>query len=222
MRYTLYFLIAVLTLISIGQSAAPLAMFTCTTSPISRGDSVTFTDYSTNTPTSWWWDFGDSSNSTEQNPVHIYWYPGTFHACLTAINGDGRDVNNTVITVNAVYRAKATTTIAPEPTGPYTTMIEAIGTGPSNMTVPPLLTIFTVAAAPFTAVLGDIAWVILFLIPFLMMWLMQRDLVIPGVAGIILGGVILLRLPSEYQIVATAFIAISITAIVWQLYTSRD
>lgn len=37
------------------------------------GDRVIFTDTSTNTPTSWLWDFGDGSPySTEQNPVHKF------------------------------------------------------------------------------------------------------------------------------------------------------
>jgi PKD repeat protein len=32
--------------------------------------------------TSWYWDFGDNSNSTEQNPVHVYSNPGTYTVSL--------------------------------------------------------------------------------------------------------------------------------------------
>ncbi|MES2006905.1 MAG: PKD domain-containing protein [Patescibacteria group bacterium] len=52
---------------------------------------VHFTDESTNNPTSWLWDFGDGSTSTEQNPIHIYGTTGTFTVELTATNADGSD-----------------------------------------------------------------------------------------------------------------------------------
>jgi PKD repeat protein len=57
---------------------------------------VTFTDASTNTPSSWLWNFGDSSseNSTQQNPVHTYAVPGKFTVSLTATNAYGSDVES--------------------------------------------------------------------------------------------------------------------------------
>jgi len=42
-------------------------------------------------PTSWLWDFGDGSTSTEQNPVHIYESEGSFTVKLTATNSAGSD-----------------------------------------------------------------------------------------------------------------------------------
>jgi PKD repeat protein len=52
---------------------------------------VTFTDSSTNTPTSWAWDFGDGTSSTIQNPSHVYNTPGIFTIGLTATNAGGSD-----------------------------------------------------------------------------------------------------------------------------------
>ena len=51
-----------------------------------------FTDLSTNTPSSWTWDFGDGNTSTAQNPTHTFATAGTFNICLTATNTAG---NNT-------------------------------------------------------------------------------------------------------------------------------
>lgn len=48
-----------------------------------------FNDLSTNTPTSWLWDFGDGSTSTEQHPSHTYATPGDYTVCLTAANDWG-------------------------------------------------------------------------------------------------------------------------------------
>lgn len=42
-----------------------------------------FTDFSIGNITSWFWDFGDGSNSTLQNPSHQYNSPGAFDVCLT-------------------------------------------------------------------------------------------------------------------------------------------
>ncbi|MCD4725538.1 MAG: PKD domain-containing protein [Bacteroidales bacterium] len=42
-----------------------------------------FTDFSSGNPTSWFWDFGDSTFSYEQNPIHVFPNGGTFLVCLT-------------------------------------------------------------------------------------------------------------------------------------------
>ena len=55
--------------------------------------SLKFTDKSTGDPTSWNWDFGDGSNSTEEKPVHIYSEVGRYNITLTATNAVG---NNTI------------------------------------------------------------------------------------------------------------------------------
>jgi len=54
---------------------------------------VTFTDTSAYSPTSWLWDFGDgdSTNSTVQNPVHTYASAATYSVTLTATNAGGSD-----------------------------------------------------------------------------------------------------------------------------------
>jgi PKD repeat protein len=51
---------------------------------------VTFNDTSTGSPTTWLWDFGDGTpTSNQQNPVHAYSAPGTYVVTLTARNSIG-------------------------------------------------------------------------------------------------------------------------------------
>lgn len=56
------------------------------------GQTVNFTDLSTNGPINWFWDFGDSqtdSTSTSQNPSHIYYTGGYYNVCLFITDNNG-------------------------------------------------------------------------------------------------------------------------------------
>jgi len=68
----------------------PAAAFSATPTMGSMPLTVSFTDQSTGSPTSWKWAFGDGSDySTEQNPVHTYNKPGRYNVTLTASNANG-------------------------------------------------------------------------------------------------------------------------------------
>lgn len=64
----------------------PVALFTYSGDP-----DVSFTDLSTNSPTTWLWDFGDGSFSTVENPNHTYASNGTYLVCLTVDGPGGSD-----------------------------------------------------------------------------------------------------------------------------------
>ena len=85
--------------------SAPVAEFSGTPTTLCEGNTVSFTDLSTNTPTSWSWTFtgGTPSSSTAQNPTITYNTAGTYQVQLTATNAFGNDVETKVgyITVNA-------------------------------------------------------------------------------------------------------------------------
>ncbi|MDD1709764.1 MAG: PKD domain-containing protein, partial [Methanoregulaceae archaeon] len=52
---------------------------------------IGFIDLSSNTPTSWEWNFGDGNTSTAQAPVHTYSTEGNYTVNLTVANGGGSD-----------------------------------------------------------------------------------------------------------------------------------
>ena len=81
-------------------AGAPAANFSFNSS----GDPVvTFTDSSTNTPLSWFWDFGDGSGtSTSQNPGYTYTSNGTYNVCLTATNVVGNSTSCQWVTITNV------------------------------------------------------------------------------------------------------------------------
>ncbi|ASS48972.1 MAG: hypothetical protein A3D31_05440 [Candidatus Fluviicola riflensis] len=84
---------------------APTAGFSISDNTICVGDCIDFTDLSTNSPTSWEWEFPATSpnSSTVQNPTGIcYTAPGAYTATLIATNANGSDTITQSITVSAV------------------------------------------------------------------------------------------------------------------------
>ncbi len=82
----------------------PVSEFSASQTTITSGNEITFTDESTNEPTSWSWEFegGSPATSTEQNPTISYNNFGTYEVTLTATNSAGSDVETKTgyITVN--------------------------------------------------------------------------------------------------------------------------
>jgi len=80
----------------------PVADFEADVTTITTGESVNFTDLSTNLPDSWSWTFdgGTPAASTDQNPQGIvYNTPGTYTVTLVASNSFGSD---TAVKVNYI------------------------------------------------------------------------------------------------------------------------
>ena len=71
----------------------PIADFTATPTTVYAGETVSFTDMSTNNPTSWNWSFsgGAPTSSTTQNPQVVYNSPGIYNVSLTVSNAFGTD-----------------------------------------------------------------------------------------------------------------------------------
>ncbi|MDI9394258.1 MAG: PKD domain-containing protein [Euryarchaeota archaeon] len=76
---------------SIPSEPEPVAAFTADVTSGTLPLTVSFTDQSTGSPTSWAWDFGDGSNSSEQNPSHIYSKEGNYAVSLTVSNENSSD-----------------------------------------------------------------------------------------------------------------------------------
>ncbi|UBM63513.1 PKD domain-containing protein [Candidatus Sulfidibacterium hydrothermale] len=69
----------------------PIARFTASPTGGTAPLTVTFTNHSLHTPTSWHWDFGDGDSSTLRNPTHTYTQVGVYTVTLTATNKYGTD-----------------------------------------------------------------------------------------------------------------------------------
>ncbi|HNT08898.1 S8 family serine peptidase, partial [Methanoculleus sp.] len=65
--------------------------FTANTTTGTAPLTVQFTDASTGSPNEWFWDFGDNTTSTDQNPIHTYTVPGNYTVSFTVANDHGED-----------------------------------------------------------------------------------------------------------------------------------
>ncbi|MBP2144782.1 PKD repeat protein [Methanofollis sp. W23] len=90
----------------------PAAEFEADTTEGEAPLNVTFTDLSTGNVTTWAWDFGDGTNSTEQNPVHTYGDDGVYTVSLTISD----ETNETDTMVKEDYINVSG--VAPPPVGP--------------------------------------------------------------------------------------------------------
>ena len=78
-----------------GQPQAPTASFSADSVQSCLG-LIKFSENSSNSPTSWSWDFGDGKTSIIKDPVHQYTSAGIFTIKLTASNSIGNDVETKI------------------------------------------------------------------------------------------------------------------------------
>jgi len=77
--------------------ARKFANFTASPDVASPSVNIMFSDTSDASPTRWYWDFGDGTNSTLQNPTHTYQKSGNYTVTLTVWNDMGSDTFAKVI-----------------------------------------------------------------------------------------------------------------------------
>ncbi len=82
------------------SGTAPVADFIADKISIKEQDSITFTNKSKNTPTSWTWDFGDGEISTQANPSHTFKSSNKYSISLTVTNAYGSDTETKTNYIN--------------------------------------------------------------------------------------------------------------------------
>ncbi len=117
--------------ITMAVTGPPLSDFSASATGLCSGSSVTFTDASLLSPTSWAWTFpgGTPSSSTAQNPVITYNTPGTYSVTLVASNANGAGTTMTKTGYITVYAAPTTACTVTRSTAP------AAGIGITNVTL---------------------------------------------------------------------------------------
>ncbi|CAN5126417.1 hypothetical protein BH09BAC5_BH09BAC5_21050 [soil metagenome] len=79
---------------------APVANYSYAPSVVQVNVPVQFTDLTANSPSAWFWDFGDLGTSTAQNPSHTYLAAGTYTVTLITTNCMSSDTVFYIVNVN--------------------------------------------------------------------------------------------------------------------------
>ncbi|WP_162198324.1 PKD domain-containing protein, partial [Methanosarcina sp. 2.H.T.1A.6] len=106
--------------------SAPVASFTSDSNAGNIPFIVKFTDTSTGKVSSWTWDFGDGSTSTDQNPTHTYVTLGSYKVTLTATGPGG---SNTTTAADSITVSEPLTSPSYNGGIPLTTMQEGTVSG---------------------------------------------------------------------------------------------
>lgn len=116
------------------------------------------------------------------------------------------------------YRPNTTTTIA-NISNPRLPIVENLWGGYNNVTTSPnwgMLVYNSILV--YQDAIGQIVWVIFFAIPFIMMWIVQADMTMAAIVGMMFSLYVFAKMPSEYVIFAVGAMCISIAALLWSLY----
>jgi len=76
-------------------------------------------------------------------------------------------------------------------------------------------------AVVYPDTVGQIAWFILFSIPFLMMWINHSDMLPAAIVGIFMGLYIIGFVGTQYFGIGIALIALAVTSVVWSVWIRR-
>ena len=115
---------------------SPQADFTWSPTNPQVNETIQFTDHSTGSPTSWAWDFGDSSTSTQQNPTHNYASAGTRTVTLKVSNLNGTSSTAKQLTVSPAATATLNVASANPSSGVGITVTPTDSTGQGSGTTP--------------------------------------------------------------------------------------
>jgi PKD repeat protein len=133
----------------------PIAEFTVNNRQGKAPFIVNFRDLSAGNPSTWNWEFGDGTGSSEQNPTHVYPFEGSYDVRLTVSNQYGSDsifkTGSTSQRLNAVP-IPLTVTATPE----QTTTLETQNQPVVTTAVPVLPTATKAPLSPIIPVFASI------------------------------------------------------------------
>ena len=173
--------------------------------------------------TSLLWNFGEDSiaGSTTTNPTTVtYTEFGTKTVTLTASNQYGTTTESVTFTISGrALRPVVSATVEPVNDSGFYNFIQQMA--PDGGGMPNIEGMLMQAVKPYTDQIGAFFYVILFGVPYLILWLKQKNLIVPSIIGILFGAWMLVKVPAAYTMPAVALLALIVAGGLYGLYAKQ-
>ena len=183
------------------------------------GERIPLTATITGTDPTWEWSFGSQDVQTGGNSQTTwveYRIDGRYTISIRVVSLFGTDEDSITIISGRESRPIATTPpIELESDG----IFEATDSLTPNENGMPDITGFIMSMSkPFTDMIGAWFYFVLFAVPYLIIWIRQKNIIIPSILGVLFAAWVLIQLPAAALPAAIALITLSVTGGLYGIY----
>lgn len=183
------------------------------------GERIPLTAAITGTDPTWEWSFGSQDVQTGGNSQTTwveYGIDGRYTISIRVVSLFGTDEDSITIISGRESRPIATTPpIELESDG----IFEATDSLTPNENGMPDITGFIMSMSkPFTDMIGAWFYFVLFAVPYLIIWIRQKNIIIPSILGVLFAAWVLIQLPAAALPAAIALITLSVTGGLYGIY----
>ena len=170
---------------------------------------------------SYTWDFGENEHyETISSTSAEVRYPrsSTNVISISAVNKYGTSVASiTVIVMYDFNRPTVNTPIDRLDSSDLTNWMESL-TPNHDSQMPDIMGIFGNLLTPYTKAIGSWMYLILFAVPYLIIWIRQKNTIIPSILGVLFASWMLVQFPASAVLPAIGILILSISGGVYGIY----
>ena len=170
---------------------------------------------------SYTWNFGNNEHyETISGTTAEVRYPKSSSnvVSITAVNKYGSVTKSiTIIVMYDFNRPTVNTTIDRLDTSDLTDWMDSLNPDHDSQ-MPDIMGIFGKMLSPYTQAIGSWMYLILFAVPYLIIWIRQKNTIIPSILGVLFGVWILVQFPTSAVLPAAGILVLSISGGVYGIY----
>jgi len=178
---------------------------------VTYGGSITFTASTDEAVDTWTWYVDDVDQSNNADNLIISW-SAIGHKTVEVYAANAAGTSNTVTWYPYIKQQMASgpDEVLKLSEAGYDTLLDEIAVDNPNFE-----TILYATTEPYTDIIGNVFFLILWGLPMVMLWIKQESMLMPCMFGLIMGTLLLAFLPSSFATTASAMIVLSLMGIIY-------